>query len=65
MSGTPILIPCEGASAPGHEMLNGFVMCPMCGRVLVGRHAEGYGLVVGPHERDDVLARIDRGDFNP
>jgi hypothetical protein len=51
---TPIKVPCEGSGVPLHK--NG--MCTMCG---------GFpGLsVVGakPHDRDDIIAMIKRGDF--
>ena len=53
----PILIPCEGSRAEGHDVPGG-LMCRMCGLVLP------FNLEVMPdHQRDDVLARIERGDF--
>lgn len=65
MSGGPIPVRCEGSGASGHEhhprlVTHGTVasewMCPMCG---------GMFLVspIPEHDRDDILARIDRGDF--
>lgn len=67
----PIRIHCEGSLCPGHDLREDWVieedmekvlraMCPMCGR----RHrVEGDPPVVSTHQRDDVLAMIDRGDY--
>lgn len=65
MRAAPILIPCEGSGSAGHEHHVSLVavgvvasswMCPMCGAMLS----------VSPipeHDRQDVLAMIERGDF--
>lgn len=64
--GEPILIPCEGSGAIGQvrdRLLGGgvLVMCPMCGILTV---VESEVRAAMPqHERDDVLARLERGDF--
>lgn len=60
--GTPIWIDCEGSGCPGHGTRSE-VICSMCGRMVATEHAEGYGLVTIPHRRDDIIARIYRGDF--
>lgn len=52
----PILIPCEGSGAIGHQFGRQMI-CAMCGAVL-------WPTLVAPHhERDDILAHIERGDF--
>jgi len=56
--GEPIWIECEGSGAQGHPFLGAMRICPMCGvvtQVEVGK--------IPPHNRDDILSRIDRGDF--
>lgn len=63
MSGHPIWIPCEGSRHPGHIGVvdNGRdrAMCAMCGAVV---DVDDDWRTVD-HKRDDVLARIERGDF--
>lgn len=55
----PIRIPCEGSDQQSHlASMNGGV-CPMCG-VIVTVRDDG---TTWPHERNDVLAMIERGDF--
>lgn len=56
--GEPIMIPCEGS---GFEPARGFglTLCAMCGEPPV---LDAAGMVVA-HERDDIIARIERGDF--
>lgn len=58
----PILITCEGNGSPVHRhgpaAFSG--ICPMCGQV-VACYGEGVAFA---HQRDDVLARIERGDFD-
>ena len=50
-----IMIPCEGIGS-GHR--DGIaVMCQMCGKWFVGDLAP-------PHSRMDILAMINRGDFD-
>lgn len=58
-SGEPIWIPCEGAEFPGHLSSDGVAMCSMCGRF----HPTGDAGLLVAHDRDDILARIVRGDF--
>jgi hypothetical protein len=61
MTLAPIMIDCEGSGCPTHgsmSNLRGVGMCMMCG--------QWFNLVDGvaePHKRADVLAMIDRGDF--
>lgn len=50
----PTRIPCEGTGWPPA----GGVLCAMCGRA--GLVANGF---VVAHQRDDILAMIERGDF--
>lgn len=52
----PILIRCAGSTCPPNT--NG--TCTMCGRYF----GVLYGLV-SEHQRDDIIARLNRGDFNP
>lgn len=60
MTGEPILIPCEGGEHPGHADITGHLaMCVLCGEVLP---TTDDGLVPA-HTRDDILARLQRGDF--
>lgn len=57
----PIRVPCEGSGCPVHHpYLNGG-MCAMCG-VTVTCSDEGIAF---DHERNDILAMLDRGDFDP
>ena len=64
MTGGPIWIPCEGAGCPAHPVASHHQfaegMCAMCGRIVT-IDAEA---IASDHLRDDVLARIDRGDFD-
>jgi hypothetical protein len=55
-----ILIPCEGSGQPGHN-ITGFAhtLCAMCG----SEQLTDEGGMVAFHWRDDVLARLKRGDF--
>lgn len=56
MEPEPIRVDCEGAGCPTH--LGG--MCQMCGRI-VPVDDRYYAL---PHKRRDILAMIERGDFD-
>ena len=47
----PILIDCEGAGADSHY-------CQMCGDLFV------LAPPIPPHKRKDIIAMIDRGDFD-
>lgn len=40
------------------------VMCSMCGEFVATQHVEGYGLVTVAHQRPDIIAMIERGDFD-
>lgn len=62
----PILITCVGSGAVGHQVagMTRFAMCPMCGHVIKVVHvAADRSLVIARHDRDDILARLERGDF--
>lgn len=59
MTPEPILVDCVGSGARGHWLGNS-VMCPMCGGQF--RPTDNV-MTVPDHQRDDVLAMIDRGDF--
>lgn len=58
---TDDMIRCEGSLCPpatGH----GLVVCSMCGQPV--HRTEGvFGEVVVEHERKDLLAMVERGDF--
>lgn len=54
----PIWIICEGSGAPVHPLVPGLGMCSMCGRTVDSN--QGIALL---HKRDDILARVQRGDF--
>lgn len=58
MTGGPILIPCEGSGGSG-ILLPAGRMCQMCGR----QFPEIEPRPIPDHTRDDILARLDRGDF--
>jgi hypothetical protein len=57
----PILIRCEGSGGDGIDgtMIGEPLrrMCQMCGLPFRGNGR------IPEHDRDDILARIDRGDF--
>lgn len=55
----PLRILCEGSDCPTHVALHGQGMCAMCGRI-VNYYDNGRAV---PHDRDDVLAMIERGDY--
>lgn len=57
----PILIPCEGSGAKGHRTWMWWAAtCPMCG-ISYTTDAER---IMPEHDRDDLIARIARGDFD-
>lgn len=59
----PILIPCEGTGCPTHEVWDvapSFGMCQTCGHVV--QRADDRTAVA--HDRNDILAMINRGDFD-
>ena len=62
----PIRIPCEGSNRIGHAYLgtSKVALCKMCGELRPAhRRPEFYALVVDEHDRDDILAMIERGDY--
>jgi hypothetical protein len=67
VSVAPITIPCEGSNYVGHpvwrgDLLGRAVMCQMCGQAFPP--ADTFDQVPD-HTRPDLIAMIDRGDFNP
>jgi len=59
MTGDPILIPCEGSGQRGHRR-GALLLCATCGQVIGVWTPD----VMPQHDRDDVIARITRGDFD-
>ena len=57
MPGEPLMIRCEGSGCPAPQIDKGVVLviCRMCGRQVFGVS----GRIVG-HEREDILAMIER-----
>lgn len=55
----PIWIDCEGSGCRAHFAGDGVGICSMCGALVDvdGRNAT-------PHERQDILAMLKRGDFS-
>ena len=68
MSAPPYLtLPCEGSNLVGHstwrgDLLGVGVMCQMCGQWFAPTQDTHDG--VPEHSRPDILAMIDRGDFD-
>ena len=60
MKGEPILIACEGGHQQPAQHLGHYGMCAMCGRIYP---IDSAGYVVR-HDRDDIIARVERGDFD-
>lgn len=61
----PIMMPCEGSSQRGHIICgvvgrSVWAMCAMCGHNMP---ADDDGVVI-QHTRADILAMLDRGDFD-
>ena len=59
----PIRIPCEGSGCPPATRAGGLShegMCAMCGRWYPLLNVRP---VLSDHERDDILAMLERGDF--
>jgi hypothetical protein len=54
-AGEPILVDCDGS---GSTAVMG--VCPVCGQAGI---ALPGGLVIG-HQRDDTIARLERGDYD-
>lgn len=75
VSPAPLRIDCEGSGCPGHgkrasvdylDRVEFFLtMCAMCGRnVEASPCSDGRERMIAlPHQRDDVLAMIERGDY--
>ena len=61
-TGEPIWIDCEGSGCPTHfpdEVAVATGMCQMCGEwVVIDNRAHAIR-----HKRDDIIARVKRGDF--
>lgn len=58
----PIRVECEGSGCPAHPLtLTQLAICSMCGAVVATTGGAEPRAV--QHERDDVLAMLDRGDF--
>jgi hypothetical protein len=55
----PILIRCEGSGWPPATGSEAVGMCQMCGQI---RQLAGYSLP--EHTRQDILAMVERGDFD-
>jgi hypothetical protein len=58
----PIVVPCEGSNLVGHPMPTG-VLCQMCGNVWPQFPIPGMFDKVPEHDRLDILAMVERGDF--
>lgn len=56
----PIMIPCEGSLSWVHFPRDQVGVCPMCGR-LVPVNVHGTAV---EHKRPDVIAMLNRGDFD-
>jgi hypothetical protein len=62
-----LTLPCEGSNLVGHscwrgDVLGAGVMCQMCGQWFA--IVPNTFLDVPDHRRPDILAMIDRGDFD-
>lgn len=57
---TPILILCEGSYQRTHNIDCWNGLCAMCGLVVPICGDAGEAVA---HDREDILAEIDRGDF--
>ena len=58
----PIVVPCEGSNLVGHVMPTG-VMCQMCGNVWPQFPTPSMFDKVPQHDRLDIVAMVERGDF--
>lgn len=64
-TGEPIMIPCEGSGCPpAGQYFDPYMalvggLCSMCGQ-LVSLNGRGF---VQEHKRDDIEARLERGDY--
>lgn len=55
----PIMVPCVGSGEPGHS-LGWRRACAMCGQVFEPQADGG----LPDHHRPDILAMIERGDYD-
>lgn len=65
----PILMTCEGSKGPTHfPAVDGRVpvvgMCKMCGQWVELELWRDEGWLAVPHQRQDILAMLDRGDYD-
>ncbi len=63
----PIRIPCEGSATGGHPLENGLLICSMCGRLVrpvIATDDSPYIVQAPPHDRDDIISMLQRGDFD-
>lgn len=64
----PIWIRCEGSGCPpaGRTIASAgnWLLCSMCGAPVSHLALTDDGMV-SEHYRDDIIARIERGDFEP
>ena len=58
MPGEPLMIRCEGSGCPVHSVGRFMGMCQMCGKWVQAV------TIAEEHLRRDVLAMIERGDFD-
>jgi hypothetical protein len=56
----PLTVPCEGSGAPGHLLLGDAGLCTMCGHAF---DPDDNGAMPA-HDRLDIIAMINRGDFD-
>lgn len=59
--GAPIRIPCEGSGYPTHASTAVVSICSMCGQPVEVTTGDAVAM---PHDRDDILAMLPRGDFS-
>ena len=60
----PIMIPCEGSGGFGlllgpRDIATNLYMCQMCGATFLAPYNR-----MPRHDRQDILAMLDRGDFD-
>jgi hypothetical protein len=58
-SDAPILIECEGSGCPAHCVRFGYGLCSMCGHPVAVDDRGAIG-----HDRQDIIAMLNRGDFD-
>ena len=62
MDKASIAVPCEGSNLVGHVTPTG-VMCQMCGNVWPQFPTPSLFDKVPQHDRLDIVAMVERGDF--